>query len=206
MIQLKTSETKVLDRERLTRIGDLINIEGPILSVFQDENNSDFYLFDWADSDNYVNRWLVYKVNPENIKNFITNRTSYRELFISSLNSEYYYIDIDNDLLDSDFILTKITTLPENYIPLNENRFDKKDARNIDQVIFAISNPSKEHFLKPKVLQVPLSTFKKTQQKRYSFDASTKVNNAIIRNNNPFSVNLRNRENVKQNKRFSEFA
>lgn len=216
MIQLKTYETLILQKEFLNRIGDLINIEGPILSLFQDLRNKDLYLFDWADSDKNFNRWLVYKVSPDSIKKFINNIISYKELFLSSLNLTYYFIDIDSNYSDCNYTLNKIESLPDAYIPMSENRFDKNDARNIDQIILTLSNFSKDYpfslikqnVLKnqPNIVKEPANELKKTHQKKYTFETIQKSNDARIVTRNPFSINLRERENAYENKRVPEYA
>ena len=54
------------------KIGDLIYQESPVLSHFVDnENYNNHYFYKWTDCDDFVNRWLVFKVSSSNIYSFL---------------------------------------------------------------------------------------------------------------------------------------
>ena len=55
----------------LLRIVDVVNFEGPLLTLFQDTTTNNFYLFDWVDRDTLFNRWIVYRCNPDTLNQFI---------------------------------------------------------------------------------------------------------------------------------------
>jgi hypothetical protein len=58
----------------LVRIGDLVNFEGPLLTLFEDVKNGHLYLFDWVDRFDAVNRWLIYQVYPKLLLAFIQKK------------------------------------------------------------------------------------------------------------------------------------
>jgi len=75
-------------KNHLTRIGDLINMDGPMLILFQDDRNKDFFLFDWVDGDDLTNRWIIFKVRREDLTDFVCGRISYKRVFLPILKVE----------------------------------------------------------------------------------------------------------------------
>ena len=61
-----------LNKADLTKIGDLLYFEGSLTTLFKNQKNGHLYLFDWADSDNTYNRWLVYEVQPMDILSYLS--------------------------------------------------------------------------------------------------------------------------------------
>ena len=120
-------------KDHLKRLGDIINIDGPVLSLFQDERNKDLYLFDWVDSDETTNRWLIYKINPEILNDFLISKISYRKMFESALLSEFYFADIFNSE-NIDYSLQKIKYLPKKYLATKDVFLDIDDTKNFDEI------------------------------------------------------------------------
>ena len=54
----KPSNFNIFD---LTKVSDLIEFDGPLLSHFINDKNEDF-LFLWCDVDQAYNRWVIFKV------------------------------------------------------------------------------------------------------------------------------------------------
>jgi len=52
-----------LSQDQLIRIGDIVNFEGPLMTLYQDQKYFDLYIFDWVDRDDTTNRWLAYQVD-----------------------------------------------------------------------------------------------------------------------------------------------
>lgn len=126
-------------KDHLKRLGDIINIDGPVLSLFQDERNKDLYLFDWVDSDETTNRWLIYKIPPETLNEFLLNRISYKEMFDSVKENKFYYADITNS--DSiEYSINDLEYFPQNYIPAKEAFFDKNDSKNLNKILDTINS------------------------------------------------------------------
>lgn len=140
METLKTYNNSAIDlKNSLLRVGDLINLDGPLLSLFLDSRDSNLYVFDWLESTRKSNRWLVYKVEAKLIDQFINQKMSYRTLFnIAIKNSSYYYADIINSK-ETEYSLFEISQIPEDYFPTEDVYFEKNDAKDFDQII-AITN------------------------------------------------------------------
>ncbi len=128
----------ILIKKDLVRIGDLINLEGPVLSLFQNKLNADLYLFDWADSDENTNRWLVYKINAEVLNSFLLRKVSYKFMFETIAEESFYYTDIVNSD-NIDYTIKGLVNLPFKYKPTKEILFDENDSKNLS-AIFQIIN------------------------------------------------------------------
>ena len=125
-------------KNHLHRVGDIINIEGPVLSLFQDERNKDLYLFDWVDSDEITNRWLIFKIPAETLNQFLLNRISYKKMFDYIKENNFYYADIINSD-NIEYSINDLEYLPENYIPTKEAFFDKNDAKRLDEIMIIVN-------------------------------------------------------------------
>lgn len=137
---LKTYDEYEVDlKANLNRIGDIINIDGPVLSLFQDKRNEEFYLFDWVDSDEKTNRWLIYKINPEILFDFLIIKISYRHVFNSALLGEFYFADIENSERVN-YSFQKLKILPEKYLPAKDVFLDSEDTQNLDEMYGIVRN------------------------------------------------------------------
>jgi hypothetical protein len=52
------------DFSKLTKKVDLIEMDGPLLSLYQNEQGECF-LFYWVDADEQSNRWMLIRVQPD---------------------------------------------------------------------------------------------------------------------------------------------
>lgn len=120
-------------KKNLVRIGDLINMDGPMLVVFKDITSQDLYLFDWVDNDNKSNRWLVYKVDKNDLTSFLKRKISYRRLFEKNNNTPYF-TDIDSEEFNV-YKIFKLKEIPFEYRPDKDVLFDSNDSRNLDKII-----------------------------------------------------------------------
>ena len=119
--------------DHLERVGDIINIEGPVLSLFKDNRNMNLYLFDWDDSDEITNRWLVYKINPEILNVFLTRKISYKMMFESCLLNDFYYADVVNSE-DIYYSIQKVKSLPKDYFATKDVFLDIEDTKNFAEI------------------------------------------------------------------------
>ena len=126
-------------KNNLIRIGDLINLDGPLLSLFKDYRNDDLYIFAWVDSNDITNRWLIYKVSPHIINQFLHKYVSYKYLFeISFGNSNHFYADINNTE-EMNYLIHASRDIPKEYLPTEEILFHEEDAKNYEMIIFTIN-------------------------------------------------------------------
>lgn len=160
MIAIKTSPINDQNlKNSLERIGDLINMDEPMLSLFKDNRSNDLYLFDWADADNKTNRWLVYKVNKNILDDFISKKVSFKYVFDSARN--YFVTDIQGGQ-NPPFSIKQIEKLPTEYYPNTDLFFDESDAKNL-----------------PKIKSVLQDLIKKGNQQTRSVDSSKNIISVI---------------------------
>lgn len=133
MKQLKKNDAaETLLKKNLIRVGDVINMEGPMLTLFKDIRNQNLYLFDWVDGDDISNRWLIYDVLRTTLFDFLHLKISYKEMFDVSV-KECYVADIVSAKVP-DYSIYKIQSLPQEYRPDKDIFFDRKDAVDLDQI------------------------------------------------------------------------
>ena len=123
----------------LNRIVDIVNFEGPLLTLYENINNRHLYLIDWVDRDSTSNRWLIYRCNPKMLTKFIDEEISHRELFISD-ETYCYVIDIDSNFKWNNPQKMAKSQLPEGYIPLKDTYFEKCDCPNYERLCSFINN------------------------------------------------------------------
>ena len=129
----------------LIRIGDLVNFEGPLLSLFEDVKNGHLYIFDWVDRFDKTNRWLIYQVYPKKLLDFIQKKISYLDLFKSPVNNVYYFTDIGSSISSGNYNINLLDGIPEKYIPNENDFFDKSGSPNYDKIILFLINKKHEN-------------------------------------------------------------
>ena len=145
----KYDNVEILLRNNLVRIGDLINMDGPMLVVFRDTIGGDLYLFDWVDNDDKSNRWLIYNVDKKDLIIFLKTRISYKTLFEKN-GSILYYTDIASEQIQA-FKIFKLKEVPVGYKPDKDVLFDSSDSKNLDKILHALkldSNLTEYDYLK----------------------------------------------------------
>lgn len=140
MEAIQTYENKEAGlKNSLKRVGDLINSEGPLLSLFLEVRNDELYIFDWIDSEDLINRWLIYKVEPKYLNDFLHREISYKELFNKIINNTNFYITDISATKINEFDIYKIKSLPLDYIPSELVYFQKDAATNYNLIINIIN-------------------------------------------------------------------
>lgn len=84
MIALNTKKSKLSIIDRHSYICELINIEGPILTLYRDTRKNWLYL--WADTDGKSQRWLVFDVSRADLIDYLSKLKSLRTLVIDAKN------------------------------------------------------------------------------------------------------------------------
>lgn len=120
-------------KDSLIRIGDLVNMDGPMLVLFRHRITGDLYLFDWVDNDEISNRWLIYKVAKTDLIDFIKKRISYKSLFDKN-QTNTYFADIESDNFNH-YKIYRIKNIPSEYIPDKDVFFDSNDSKNLDAIL-----------------------------------------------------------------------
>lgn len=100
----------------LEKIGDFLYHEGPLLSLFQDRHNPDnYYFYKWSDSDTTPHRWLVFLVKKENLRRFLFQEVSLKQLI--EFNTFAFFIDINDNLEPIQHQIVAIQNIPKSYLP-----------------------------------------------------------------------------------------
>ncbi len=112
----------------LIRVADVVNIEGPLLTLFLHANRQ-LYLMDWVDRNTQANRWLLYRTNRVLLNRFLNREISHFDLLLSD-ESFVFKIDIDKNLSWQNIQQVAKKGLPKQYLPSNEVFFEKNDCPN----------------------------------------------------------------------------
>jgi hypothetical protein len=108
----------------LRKVAHLIYFEGPLLSVFQ-HPEGDYYLYYWCDTNDDVNRWLVFPVGSDDLESYLNKKTSLRDLILNSKNGSLLVADIDRELRYTKSYSLTIGNLPESYIPAEDSLWEE---------------------------------------------------------------------------------
>jgi hypothetical protein len=120
--------------QHLNRIGDLVNFEGPIVSLFEDLRNNHLYIFDWVDRDKTSNRWIIYRVKAQDLWLYLRKEISYFDLFQSYSRGNYYVAHIGS-FTNGAYELFKLNELPRKYLPNQDDYFEKNDCPFYDKIV-----------------------------------------------------------------------
>lgn len=136
-MKMETLKSNILDefklKNSLNRIVDVVNFEGPLLTLYKDINNRYLYLLDWVDRDSAFNRWLIYRCNSITLDKFIQGKISHQELFLSDENY-CYVVDIDKNYIWNNSQEINKRNLPPNYIPVEDAFFEEADCPNFSKL------------------------------------------------------------------------
>lgn len=161
------------------KMGDFIYYEGPLLSHFQDITQpNEHYFYRWVDDDSEVNRWLIFKVNKENLMKFFNG--IFTELDLIATNNVVTFLDLDDKLNKRGIYLSSFEDIPDDYLPSNKTFFDagryehyalelknklelsQKEDSILLQLLNRVNNMEKEHKETNKILsevKILLETF-----------------------------------------------
>lgn len=134
MMEKLSITNRIMLDSNLIRVADLIYFEGPLLVLYEDIRNNNFYLYDWVDRDNSLNRWLVYRIDHIALNDYIYGKINQLELYNSINNKKHYIAEIGENRNHNIF---EIDCVPEKYLPPKEY-FDISDSTNISKVKSAI--------------------------------------------------------------------
>ncbi|MEN9611149.1 MAG: hypothetical protein RLZZ628_1963 [Bacteroidota bacterium] len=149
---------------QLTRQGDLLYHEGPLLSHFTNEENKDHYLYKWSDCDEIVHRWLIFKVSVAGLRLFFETKCTLLQLIHG--NPFVYFVDLDTNQHQTNLILTSTDNIPKDYLPSEKSFFKPKQyekyAFEFKEALFSAVAQEKE----PANLELPLNQLNELIQKQ----------------------------------------
>ncbi len=118
---IKGITIKKLDID-LKKGGDLIYYEGVLLAHYYNKNNpKENYFYDWSDTDNVVNRWMIYKITQKDLLLFLNKKLNALQLI--QKNAYCYFVDIDKSGKHKQIIMCSIDTIPKDYLPKTDSYF-----------------------------------------------------------------------------------
>jgi hypothetical protein len=126
----------------LTRVVDLANIDGPLLTLYL-HTNKNLYLLDWVDTDTTANRWLIYRTNPLLLEQFIKGDISHYDIFMGA-ESFVLKTDIDKNLDWNNWQIIEKTDLPIGYFPPKDILFEKEYCSDYQKLVDFIHSESKQ--------------------------------------------------------------
>lgn len=137
-----TDLTEIIDgvltnREHLKRIGDLINCEGPLLSLFRNDRSGNFFLYDWVDSNEEVNRFLVYAVSRQGMLDYLNKKVTHRSLLFQAIEGKYYFADIGPSE-PFEYKVLKLKELPSEYQDIEDNLFNERFCDDAAKILLEV--------------------------------------------------------------------
>jgi len=93
----------------------ILYYDGPILSHVQDADGVD-YLAQWVDSSDSAHRWLIFRVEPIDLKGYLSGIVPLQELILSPKNDFVYLTDL-TDAGYTNTMLLKAVNLVDDYLP-----------------------------------------------------------------------------------------
>lgn len=135
MIDLVGSPINI-DLNSLIHVSDLIYVDGPLLSDFENKKG-EHYLYYWVDVDETYNRWLVFRTDITTIQDYLNKKISFLTV-IKNANDEFVIsVDVDNDLNYNNQRIVFIKDLPNEYLPDYDSYYDFEVKGDLD--IMALS-------------------------------------------------------------------
>jgi hypothetical protein len=124
---------KRLIKAHLTKIGDLLYFDGSLMTLFKNTKyNNSLHLFDWAESDEIYNRWLVYDLKPIDVLSYVNSEMSHLNLIKKGKNIRA--VDIDKALNFHNCLTLEFTSIPFSYLPKENFFFDKEDCPDLKRI------------------------------------------------------------------------
>jgi hypothetical protein len=107
----------------LNKVADLIYFDGPLLSLFRNEGG-DSYLYYWCDSNEILNRWLIFRVSDQSLNSYLSKKIPLRELLLNPSDGFLYLADLNDELQFHNLLLIFPRNLPDLYVPDVESFYE----------------------------------------------------------------------------------
>lgn len=124
---------------KLNYVTDLIQFDGPLLSLFENEYD-DRYMYYWCDVDEHNNRWIIFRLDRSQLKSFILKKISLKDLILNPIDGFLYIADIDDNLHYSNIYFVQPNELPELYVPESDSYYDLDSELNEESQLIVLSN------------------------------------------------------------------
>ncbi|MFD2969951.1 hypothetical protein [Sphingobacterium bambusae] len=139
MESLSIINSERLSYEDLIRIGDVVNFEGSLMTLFQHRKDNSLYIIDWVDRDETTNRWLIYQIDAYALNKYLHMEITHAQLFESLTSRPIFVADVahGNTLQNTD--IRMIAYLPSAYHP-EQTFFDPDDCPSLAAIKKGIVN------------------------------------------------------------------
>jgi len=105
----------------LRKVSDLIEYDGPVLSHYMDKLNVN-YLSYWVDYNSDVNRWLIWRISPQQLNDYLHKKRSLKDLLYDNNKDFIFSAELDRDNKYQNVVGITVDQIPSEYT-LEENSF-----------------------------------------------------------------------------------
>lgn len=110
----------------LQHVRDIEEYEGPLLSEYRSDSGES-YLYRWCDRHGVVDRWLVVRMPPQDINQYLVGLLNLRHLILNCRDQFVYLVDSADEKIIASFHVSP-SVLPKSYLPSASSRFNMRDA------------------------------------------------------------------------------
>jgi hypothetical protein len=118
---------------QLQKVGDLMFVDGPLSSVFVDRFDQ-LYIYEWIDSDDSSNHWLVAKVSGNDLRSYLSQSISQLKLISNCDQGVVFILSMSGQANIEKVLLTSIETVPDEYLPDSEVYFQKDLSPDYEKI------------------------------------------------------------------------
>lgn len=137
-------------------VGDLVNFDGPLLSVFSNPESNPI-IYNWAETSDESVRWIIFQTSREILHNYLEGKIDHFALLSCPVNG--LYLIRDSQISGNDnFVLVPQENLPMAYFPEREIYHEDDLSENIDSIRDFIGenledDQQSEEFIKEQLLE-----------------------------------------------------
>ncbi len=117
------------------KILDIEYYEGPMLSLFKDEEADNFYLYKWLDVEKNGHKWLIFKTNHDNLYDYIHQNIDEKMLIQKAVNGQYATAIIEPNLTYTHIKRFTTASLPNSFLPAKNCFFNQSDCPDYGALI-----------------------------------------------------------------------
>ena len=123
MAQLNGVKLDSFPIKGFTKVADLIYFDGPLL-VHYTNNKGHHYLYHWVDSNEAVNRWLIYRVTQQNLLNYVRGLEEFKSILETTISEWILVTDVNDEGENISMQIIALEDLPEDYIPAEHTYYE----------------------------------------------------------------------------------
>lgn len=105
-------------------VADLKWFDGPLLSLFWEEDTQTPFLLHWVDVSADFHQWVLYPVSKSNLRKYLDGKISHRELFFAQKSELVMLLELNGDFETGRVAEISHEQLEPDFIPSGEEFFD----------------------------------------------------------------------------------